>query len=422
MRWLLLKDLQILRRSPLLVAMLVAYPVVIALLIGLALSGGPDQPQGRDRQRGPARGRDAAGRRPAHRHPALRRPAVRRRRPGAGADPRGGARAKVRSGEVLGALIVPADVTRRLQAALNLTGAGPRPTVEVVYNAEDPLKARFVESTIEARLAEANAALSAAAHDARRALPRASCCAAAASRCSASRFDVLGLERSEALLRDALRGLPPGSPEARGVRRVADFARIAVDNLELSREVLDSVGSPIALRRTALDGARTPLDAFAVSVAVTISLMFVTVLLAAGLLALEREEHAFGRLVRGLVSRTALLAEKVVLARPARSSPAWRCSAGIGLFVDLDWGRAAALAGRARAPARSPSARSAWRSARSRARCAPRRCSPSCSSLPIAFLALVPGGAVVRGAATTSSARSPPSFPFRPALRPSTGR
>ena len=41
--------------------------------------------------------------------------------------------------------------------------------------------------------------------------------------------------------------------------------------------------------------------------------MFVTVLLAAGLLALEREEQAFGRLVRGLISRTALLAEKVVL-------------------------------------------------------------------------------------------------------------
>ena len=47
--------------------------------------------------------------------------------------------------------------------------------------------------------------------------------------------------------------------------------------------------------------------------------MFVTVLLAAGLLALEREEHVFGRLVRGLVSRRALLAEKVVLAAAARS-------------------------------------------------------------------------------------------------------
>ena len=45
MRWLLLKDLQILRRSPLLVALLVAYPVVLSVLIGLALSAGPDKPR-----------------------------------------------------------------------------------------------------------------------------------------------------------------------------------------------------------------------------------------------------------------------------------------------------------------------------------------------------------------------------------------
>jgi uncharacterized integral membrane protein (TIGR00697 family) len=39
-------------------------------------------------------------------------------------------------------------------------GGGTPPTVEVYYNAEDPVKRRFVESTIEARLAEANKALS----------------------------------------------------------------------------------------------------------------------------------------------------------------------------------------------------------------------------------------------------------------------
>ena len=41
--------------------------------------------------------------------------------------------------------------------------------------------------------------------------------------------------------------------------------------------------------------------------------MFVTVLLVAGSLALEREENAFPRLTRGLVGRTALLVEKVGL-------------------------------------------------------------------------------------------------------------
>jgi hypothetical protein len=45
MRWLLLKDLQILRRSPLITALLVIYPVVIAVLVGFALSRGPEKPR-----------------------------------------------------------------------------------------------------------------------------------------------------------------------------------------------------------------------------------------------------------------------------------------------------------------------------------------------------------------------------------------
>src|SRR5919206_4645000 len=45
MRWLLLKDLRILRRSPLLVALLVLYPIVISVLIGFAISRGPEKPE-----------------------------------------------------------------------------------------------------------------------------------------------------------------------------------------------------------------------------------------------------------------------------------------------------------------------------------------------------------------------------------------
>ncbi len=45
MRTLLAKDLRILARSPLLVALLVVYPLVVAALIGLSLSRGPDKPR-----------------------------------------------------------------------------------------------------------------------------------------------------------------------------------------------------------------------------------------------------------------------------------------------------------------------------------------------------------------------------------------
>ena len=57
------------------------------------------------------------------------------------------------------------------------------------------------------------------------------------------------------------------------------------------------------------------------AIAAAVSLMFITLLLAAGALALEREENAYLRLVRGLVSRTALLLSR--LGRPRCVPPWW---------------------------------------------------------------------------------------------------
>ena len=66
----------------------------------------------------------------------------------------------MRAGEAAtGALVVPADVIQRLQGTLGLGGGDP-PTVEVYYAADNALKRRYVEDTIEATLADANKALS----------------------------------------------------------------------------------------------------------------------------------------------------------------------------------------------------------------------------------------------------------------------
>src|SRR6266480_1889472 len=78
--------------------------------------------------------------------------------------------------------------------------------------------------------------------------------------------------------------------------------------------LLESVGNPIRVETTIVKGGSTPLGAFAAAVAVAVTLMLVTVLLAAGSLALEREENVFRRLVRGLVTQMQLLVEKVGLA------------------------------------------------------------------------------------------------------------
>ena len=152
MRWLLLKDLRILARSPLLVALLVLYPIVIAVLIGFAISRSPDKPEvaiynGLAGQ--PAQvelgGREINLAQEGQRLFDAIEP-VR-------TDSREEAIQKVRDGEVLGALIVPDDLARKLQSGLEPG------TVEVVYNAEDPGKQQFVENTITAQVQKANAAL-----------------------------------------------------------------------------------------------------------------------------------------------------------------------------------------------------------------------------------------------------------------------
>jgi len=413
MRWLLLKDLRILRRSPLLVGVLVAYPIVIAILIGLALSRAPERP--RVAFVNEVASADTSFEIGGQRLDASRYADELFR----SIDPvRVGSRAAavelVRSGDVLGALIVPAAVTRRLQEAINLSGSGERPRLEVIYNIEDPLKAQAVESAIKARLGDANRALSG---ELTKLASRYLNVLLSGGRFSllGQDFDVLGLQRSKGLLEQVAADLPPGSPAAAEIRRVAAFAQLAIENLDLSDEVLATVGEPIAVKRTVLKGASTPLEAFAVSVAVTISLMFVTILLGAGMLALEREEHAYGRLVRGLVSRVALLAEKVVLCAACAFAVTLAMLAGIGAFVDLDWGRAplwmAALAAGALAFGALGVALGALaREVRAASLLA------FGLALPIAFLALVPAGAV---AATLQDVIGVVSalFPFRPALR-----
>jgi ABC-type transport system involved in cytochrome c biogenesis permease component len=74
-------------------------------------------------------------------------------------------------------------------------------------------------------------------------------------------------------------------------------------------------------------------------VAATVTLMFVTVLLVAGSLALEREENAFARLTRGLVSKWALLGEKVTLGVVLSILVTLVMLGGLSLFVHIEWSR-----------------------------------------------------------------------------------
>jgi ABC-2 family transporter protein len=412
MRWLLLKDLQILRRSPFLVAVLIAYPLIISVLIGLALSRGPDKPKvAIVNELAPGDSSFTVG---SQRLDVAKyanelfksvEPVY--------VDTRKEAIAKVRDGEVLGALIVPADATKRLQDAINLSGTKP-PTLEVLYNVDDPLRAQIAESTIKARLADANKALAGTLTKLAGKYLQVLLKGGDFSLLG-QKFDVLGLERSKAQLEDALRAAPPGSQQAADIKAVIDFSQLAIDNLGLSNNVLAAVGQPLEVKRTIVSGHKTPLDAFAVAVSVTVSLMLVTVLLASGMLALEQEEHAFGRLVRGLVSRLGLLGEKVALAAACAVPASLVMLCGIGIFVHLEWGRFAlwlvALAGGAIGfGALGVAVGALARDVRAASLLA------FLLTLPIAFLAIVPAGSVahtlydvIRGISAL--------FPFRPALQ-----
>jgi ABC-2 type transport system permease protein len=413
MRWLLLKDLQILRRSPLLVALLVIYPIVIAVLFGLALSGGPDKPKvafanlvspGDSQFRVGGRTldvKDYAGRLFQSIEPVT-------------VHSREEAIAKVRSGEVLGALVIPPDATKRLRSMLGL-GAGSPPTVEVYYNAEDPVKRRFVESTIEARLAEANKALSDTVLRASAGYIDVIVRGGDVSLPIVGDINILGLEKARAIIDGVAATMPQDSNERVALEQVSRFAGLAADNLDVSKPILASIGSPVKIKKTIVEGNRTSLDAFAVAVAVAVSLMFVTLLLAAGLLALEREEQAFGRLVRGLVSRSTLLTEKVVLSAVCALAVTLLMLCGLAAFVGLDWSRVpawlAALAGGALGFAAMGAAIGGLtREVRAASLLA------FLLALPIVFLALVPSGSVSPALYDVVNFVSG-LFPFKPALR-----
>jgi ABC-2 type transport system permease protein len=406
MRWLLLKDLRILRRSPLLVALLVLYPIVIAVLIGFALSRGPDKPKvafynglegksavvelGGDRIDLAAEGQrlfDAID-------------PVR-------VDSRKEAIQKVEDGDVLGALIIPGDLATNIQSSLEPG------TVEVYYNAEDPAKRQFVENTIKAQVQSANAALT--KRVAKEALQLLDLISTGGQYSFLGQsFDVLGLERAERILTRARAELPEDSPERAELDRVIAFGKLARENLAFSDDVLAVVGEPIRVKATALEGGTTSLTSFAVALAVAVSLMFITLLLAAGTLALEREENAFSRLVRGLVSRTGLLTEKASLAAVCSVAVCLLMLAGLGLFVALDWGRfplwlAALVVGALAFAALGLAIGALTRDVRAASLLAFMLC------LPLAFLALVPSGAVAPALYDVIRALSA-LFPFKPAL------
>ncbi len=407
MRWMLLKDLQILRRSKLLVGLLIVYPIAIATLMGFALSSGPDKPRVAFLNEVPEnRSTIRIGGEKIdvetytdELFTAIEKIDVPGRRQ---------ALEKVRSGEALAALVIPPDFTTKLS-----TGGFSSAEVEVIYNG-DALKQSFVRSTIDSKLALADAALAKKVNDLAGTYVDIIMNGGDIDVLGA-KFNLLGLKKAEQRLNRVGKSSTLSPAMKRLLLPVQNFAEIGVANANRVKDVLNTVENPVEVKTTVLSGRRTPLDAFAVAVAVTVSLMFVCVLLASGLLALEREENTFSRLARGLVPGGQLLVGKILLAAACSFAVTLVMLIGVSIFVPLDWGRfglwVLALGGGATAFAAMGVAIGCLaREVRAASLLA------FLLSLPLAFLALVPSGGVSPLLYDIIQVISA-IFPFKPSLQ-----
>jgi ABC-type transport system involved in cytochrome c biogenesis permease component len=424
-RWLLRKDLLILGRSRLLLALLIVYPVAIALLIGLAISRSPSRPRVAIVDETPPGETVKVGDQRVLVSEYARQ--LFDQVQAVDVSSRAQAVAKVDSGAVLAAVVIPPDIAARIASDTEAA------QLEVLYNG-NALEQSLVASTLNSALAQANLAFSAQIQQAAGSVIGSLLSGGNLGSIGAPE-NLIGLTQIPPTLGGVIARQPRGRDRTQ-LERIDAFAGFAAQNLSLARRVLSIIGQPIRVNSVLLHGRRTPLNTFAVVVAVSLSLMLVCVLLAAGGVALEREEHTLARLIGGprgpralggtgsptggrasgtLISREALLVEKTLLAAGCAFVLAFAMLAGIGVFVTLDWGRVgqwlAALALGAFAFASLGVAIGALaREVRAASLLA------FLLSLPLAFLALVPAGSVSGGFYDIIGAISF-VFPFKAALQ-----
>jgi ABC-2 type transport system permease protein len=408
-RWLLLKDLQILRRSPLQAVLLVAYPILIAVLVGFAISRGPERPRVAFLNEVPANSRVRVGGQELAATGVSGR--ICRRVECVDVEDRDEAVEKVHSGDVLAALILPSNLVDRINSLSTLAPGVPE--VEVLVNEENPVRAELVNERIDTLLAQANLAI------ARR-------IAGEGGRYLKLLIDggefsvigqavhILGLRATAQILTDLQPALPAG-PMRSSLQEVTRFATQARDNLDIAGPLLKRLAQPIEVSKVSVGGSSPPLEVFAIAVAATLTLAFVVILLVAGSLALEREENAFPRLIRGLVSAGGLLAEKVLLGVLVGLGVTLLMLAGMQIFAPLDWSRiglwlAAILLGGGALAAAGAALGALARDVRAVSLLA------FMVTLPVALLSLVPSGSV--GSVTFDLIRIlTAAFPFKPALQ-----
>jgi hypothetical protein len=288
------KDVLVLKRSPALVGVLVAYPILIAVLIGLMATYANAKPKVGlvDEDNLPAT-IVVAGQRfhvdrtidEVSRNVKLVRLSESE------------ARRQLADGRLVAVITVPEGFLAVLQGLVHSpqlildTGQGgitPRVRQQMqalVYN----LNLRLQRAFIKADIGYVNLLLH-----------------GGSGRVLGHTFHVLGLDGAQR----ELAGLPRG----KRLDAIRDFVHDARLALSLTNSAIRATAAPIELKEAPQSGRTWVLSAQVQAYALGLTISFLSLLLAAGALAAERDENVIGRLARGLVSLGELVWAKVALA------------------------------------------------------------------------------------------------------------
>jgi ABC-2 type transport system permease protein len=312
---LLRKDLRILRRSPALAAVLVAYPLVIAGLVGLVAGYASAKPRIAlvDEDHLPARvvvGHEtfdvnatiARVSRDVHLVRLSRDEAAR----------------QLRTGKVVATVTVP----RGFVADLRTMVRSPQLILETTHGGITPRVTQQVQALVYSLNRELQRAYIAANLRYVRLILH-----GGPGTFLGRKFEILGLDRTERLLRQLPRG-----PRLDRIRGFVGDARLA---LAQTGNALHATANPIELVRAPERGRTWALSAEVQAYALALTISFLTLVLAAGSLAAERDENVVGRLARGLVGIGELVSAKVALAAVVSFAVGLAIAVAFGVIIQI---------------------------------------------------------------------------------------
>ncbi|HEY3068808.1 MAG TPA: ABC transporter permease [Gaiellaceae bacterium] len=300
--WLLLgKDLRILRRSPLLLAALVLYPLVFAVLVGLVVRYASDRPR-------------VAFVDLDHLPETLTVGGQRFNVPRVISQVQGSVQLvplqedeadhQLATGGIVAEIVVPPGFASKLRGMVEsprlvlktarggLSGRVEQQTQALVY----ALNRRLQDAYIKANLQYVKLILE-----------------GGQGSFLGNEFNIVGLDRAAEMLDEIERTSRDPAIVARAAE-LATFVRVAKLALGASGDSLRATANPIQLRVDSRAGRTWLLSAQLQAYALGLTLAFICVLLAAAALAAERDENVIGRLARGLVRLRDLVVVKVLLA------------------------------------------------------------------------------------------------------------